>query len=277
MPHLPARAPVVVVALAAGGVLAGGLHYASTSAAAGADRPSPERGPRVTATASTVAGELYPGGAVTGSLLVSTDSREPVEMTAASFEPATTITPGCATAGVAFAPTVEVSDVAPLLVPAGGGAGGPVTPLGWTAFLSLDADDACQGATFRSALVLDGQRAGTVTAVAGTLPRPGAPVGGLTTPTRAAVRWPAAPAATAATGLGTATVAHVVERAPAGTSAWSSACGTSSAAPARTPACTDTGLTPGTAYVYRVTSVLGTWRAVGPASSAIRTRPAPQG
>lgn len=275
-----ARAPVAVVALAGVAVLAGGLHYASSSAAERADRPPEQRTPRVTATAGVPAGELHPGGAVTGNLLLSATGREPVEVTSASFETARTTTPGCRTTA-AYASTVEVSDTAPLVVPAGDGAGGPVVPMGWTAFLPLDADDACQGAVFRSALVLDGRRVATVTATAAQLPRPGTPVAGLTTPTRAAVSWPAVTPAPAGqsepAALPPAGMAYAVERTPFGTSAWSPACGSSAAAPLRALACTDTGLAPGTAYAYRVTSVLGAWRAVGRPSAEVRTRPAPRG
>lgn len=261
MPRLRSRS--AVASLAGLAVLAGGVGSAGWSTARSAASAG-EAAARLTAGAGTVAGELSPGGAVTGSLVLTSTGREQVALVSGSFGPATTAAEGCSPTSAVFALTVEPSRSTPLRVPAAGSTGGSTVALGWTAFLDGDAEDACQGARFTSPLTLDGRHAGTATAVARSLSAPGRPVGGLTTRTRAAVRWTAAP--------DLPTVAYVVERAPEGTTSWTPACRSSAAAPLRTLACTDTGLEPGTAYVYRASSVLGAWRAVGPASRAVTTR-----
>ena len=179
----------------------------------------------------------------------------PLRVTSARFAPAVTSVDGCA-GEVVFAPTVEPSAAMPLVLPAGSAA----APLGWTAFMTGDAVAACQGARFTSTLVLDGHEVGPATAVAGRLPAPGRAVGGLTTPTRAAVRWHPAPGVPA----------YLVERSRAGTTDWEPACGAALLASA---SCTDTGLEPATTYAYRVTSVRGTWRAVGRLSPDVTTQP----
>lgn len=237
-------------------VLLGAIAYAGWSAAAQDD--SAAAGPAgLTTGAATVEGELAPGGAVTGSLVVRTGSTRAVRVTSARFEPAGTTSPGCDGSRAVLALTVEPSAAAPLVLPPG-----TATALGWTAFLPGDAADACQGARFTSTLVLDGQRVGRVEVDAARLTAPGRPVGGLTTPTRAAVTWAAAPG----------TQGYVVERAPSGTTAWVPACGTSTT-PLPATSCTDTGLQPDTAYAYRVTSVRGAWRAVGRFSADVTTQP----
>lgn len=262
MPPLHAWSRSATVSLAGLGLLAGVLAHAGWGSATSGTGPQ-EAAAELSAGTSAGAEQLHPGGAVTGSLLVSSTSAEPIVVTSGAFAPATTTTPGCAATGVAFAMTVEPSPAMPLVVPAAGSA----AALGWTAFLGAS-DDACQDAEFRSALTLDGQLVGTAVALAGSLPEPGRPYGGLATSTRAAVRWPAAPAPP------TVRPSYLVERAPAGTTDWSPACGSSASAPLRRPACNDTGLEPRTAYVYRVTSVLGSWRAAGPTSEAVTTRAA---
>ena len=60
--------------------------------------------------------------------------------------------------------TIAADPDAPLEVPAGGTAA-----LEWTAYMDGDGEHACQGATLTSEVLLDGEPAGTVTLVAGTL------------------------------------------------------------------------------------------------------------
>ena len=249
--------PAFRVALLGLAVLGGGIGYAGWSTAAEDDEPAGRQRPALRAGTATVEGELVPGGAVTGSLVVRNDSGRTLRVTSARFTAASSRAQGCAE-GVVFALTVEPSAATPLVLPAGASA----SPLGWTAFMSMDTGDACQGARFTSELVLGGHRVGAVTAVAARLAPPGRPVGGLTTPTRAAVRWSAAPSA----------LGYLLERAPSGTTAWVPACGTA-AAPLGSTTCTDTGLQAGTAYAYRVTSVRGAWRAPGGFSADVRTQP----
>ena len=261
MPALHGWSRSAAVSLAGLGLLAGALAHAGWGSATPGTGPEQAAAPELSAGTSTGAERLHPGGAVSGSLLVASTSAEPLVVTSGAFAPATTATPGCAATGVVFALTVEPSSSMPLVVPAAGSS----AALGWTAFLAAS-DDACQDAEFRSALTLDGQLVGTAVALAGSLPAPGRPYGGRTTSTRAAIRWPAAPAPP------TARPSYLLERAPAGTTSWSPACGSSASTPLRRPACNDTGLAPGTAYVYRATSVLGSWRAVGRTSEAVTTR-----
>lgn len=248
----------VLVALIGVSVLLAGIAYAGWSVAAEDERaPAAARRPALALGAGTVAGQLVPGGAVTGSAVVRSPSGPAVGLTSARLGPATSPVAGCADAAV-FALTVEPTPATPLVLPRGPS----TTPLGWTAFMTEQAPDRCQGARLSSDLVLDGTRVGRVSAVAATLPAPGRPVGGPTTPSRAAVRWSAAPGAHG----------YLVERAPSGTVEWQPACG-SAAAPLAATTCVDTGLAAETAYAYRVTAVRGAWRRTGPFSADVLTQP----
>ena len=246
----PRASLVAVLGLA---VLLAGIAYAGWSTAAEDDAPTAPQRPRLDVGVTTVEGELLPGGAVTGSLVVSNGADRALRVASARFTPAVTPVDGCAGA-VLFALTVEPSAATPLVLPPGAAA----APLGWTAFMAGDAAASCQGARFTSTLVLDGHEVGPATAVAARLPAPGQALGGLTTSSRAAVRWSPAPGVPA----------YLLERAPAGTADWEPACGSALLASA---SCTDTGLEPGTAYAYRVTSVRGSWRAVGRLSPEVTT------
>lgn len=259
--HARPRPRSVAVASAGAAVLAGAVAYAGWSAAAEGSTPDRPRPGGLTAGPPVVSGELVLGGVVTGSLVVSSTSDRPVPVTAAAFEPATTPTAGCTGSSVVFALTVAPSAATPLVVPAAPDSG---VPVGYTAYLTGAAEDACQGATFTSVLRLDGDPVGSARAAAGALPPPGQAQGGQTTPTRAAVRWTAAPGARA----------YFLERTPTGTAAWEPACGCSAATPLVTTACTDTGLAPGTAYAYRVTAARGSWRSISRLSTDVTTQPA---
>lgn len=236
-------------------VLLGGIAYAGLSTAAEDDAAAAPQSPRLTIGAATVEGELLPGGAVTGSLVVRNGTEQALRVRSARFTRPVTPVDGCART-VVFALTVEPSAATPLVLAAGAGA----EPLGWTAFMTGDAAAACQGARFTSTLLLDGHPVGPATAVAARLPAPGQALGGLTTSTRAAVQWSPVPGVPA----------YLLERAPAGTADWEPACGSALLASA---SCTDTGLEPGTAYAYRATSVRGSWRAVGRLSADVTTKP----
>lgn len=244
---------------AAGLIAAAGVVVAvAVSSADGEERPAPEpAGLRVTSTPAV--GAVVPGGAVTGTLQLENRGTEPVSVTDVAFAPA--VSDGCARTGVVLAPTVPPTPEAPVRIRGGGTA-----TLGWTAYMDGTAEQACQGATLTSRVVLDGGATGAVTLTAGVLQPPPAPAGGLTTSTRAAVRWSAS----------TATPSEwVLERAVAGTADWQPACGSSPQRPLRTLSCTDAGLVKATAYLYRVTLRTGQWQATSPPSAAVTTQQRP--
>lgn len=205
----------------------------------------------------TAVGALQPGGVVTGSLLVTNPGERPRRLAAARFSPPTAGATGCRAPRVVLAPTFDAAQE----VPAGGTA-----VVGWTAFMDGESEHACQGARLTSQVLLDGQPAGEVSLTAGTLARPPAPTGGLTTSSRAAVHW--SPSTAAAPGW-------VLERAVAGTDDWQPACGSSPQRPVRALACTDTGLRRSTAYVYRLTLRTGHWHATSLPSRPVTTQARP--
>lgn len=223
------------------------------------ERPAAERPERLTVVSAPARGTVSPGGAVTGTLVITNETPTAREVTDVAFAAASADT--CAPTGLALAPTVPATPETPLEIPANG-----TTVLGWTAYLDGDADAACQGATFTSTVTIDGEPAGTVTVAAGRLQPPEAPTGGLTTSTRAAVRWSASTATDPA---------WVLERAVAGTDDWQPACGSSAARPLRALSCTDTGLTRSTAYTYRVTLRTGRWHATSRPSEPVTTQERP--
>jgi hypothetical protein len=243
----------VAVATAALGVVTAGAVVVDSG---GEQRATAVAPARLAATSSVATAPLHPGAVVTGVLEVENLASEPARLGDVVLASATS--DACTTTGVALAPTIPPTPEAPLEVPAEGTA-----TLEWTAYMDGTGDDACQGATLTSQVLLDGTPAGTVTLTAGTLDQPPAPVGGLTTSTRAAVHWSASTAADPG---------WVVERAVAGTDDWQPACGSSPARPVRTLTCTDTGLTGGTAYVYRVTLRTGHWHMTSRPSAPVTTQ-----
>jgi hypothetical protein len=214
---------------------------------------------RLTARSASGAGTVLPGGALTGSVRITNPGPTTRRVEEVTFGPATS--DACSRTGLSLGPTLAPTPEAPLEVPAGGAA-----VLGWAAYMDGTGDNACQGATLTSDVLLDGERAGTVTVTAGTLEQPPAPTGGLTTSTRAAVRW--SPSTAAVPGW-------VVERARAGTDDWQPACGSSAARPVRAVSCTDTGLTRSTSYAYRVTLRTGHWRVTSRPSEPVTTQERP--
>lgn len=213
---------------------------------------------RLTASGTAPSGTLAPGGALTGTLVLSNPRTAAVEVSDVVLAAPTA--PGCAASGVVLAPTLPPTPQSPLAVPGRG-----ATTLEWTAYMDGNGDHACQGATLTSTVTVDGTRAGTVRLPVGRLARPAAPTGGRATSTRAALTWRASAAATPA---------YVLERAPVGTDAWVPACDSSPERPLWTPSCTDTGLTPGTSYRYRLTVRTGHWRATSLPSGPVTTKPA---
>ena len=243
------------------GLTAAAVALTATAVARdGGERRAVEvRADRLTVTSAADGKAVLPGGAASGSLLVSNPGAEARLVTDVVFADA--VSDACARTGLSLAPTVPPTPEAPLEVPAGGTA-----VLGWTAYMDGDGDHDCQGATLTSAVSLDGVPAGDVTLTAGALQQPPPPTGGLTTSTRAAVHWSAS------------TVADpgwVVERAVAGTDDWQPACGSSAVRPVRALACTDTGLTRATSYTYRVTLRTGHWRMTSRASAPVTTQERP--
>lgn len=111
----------------------------------------------------------------------------------------------------------------------------------------------------------DATGTGTGTASAQSLAAPGTPTAGTTTQTTAPISW------TAAAAMPSGTISYWVQRAPFGSSTWSNACSSSEAAPQTALSCTDSGLTAGTEYQYRVTSVYQAWRAISGTSVKVTT------
>jgi hypothetical protein len=72
------------------------------------------------------------------------------------------------------------------------------------------------------------------------------------------------------TPAGTA-ASYLVQRAPFGSASWASACAATHLTPSTLTACTDSGLTAGTDYQYRVLAALGSWRTESPTSARITT------
>ena len=246
------RTTSAVVGLAA---VAVALTATAVARADGVRSPAPAAVPTLTVTSLADVPTVRPGGAVTGSLEVSNDGTMPRLVSQVDFAAPTS--DACSRTGLSLAPTLT----APLEVPAGGSA-----VVGWAGYMDGEGEQACQGATLTSRVSLDGEPAGTVTLVAGALEQPPAPVGGLTTGTRAAVRWSTSTAA--APGW-------VLERTVAGTDAWQPACGSSAARPLRTTACTDTGLGTATTYRYRVTLRTGHWHLTSRPSAPVTTQERP--
>lgn len=240
-----------VVGTAGIGVLSAGVTSASSS------RPTAVAPAPLGATGTPPGDALHPGTAVTGVVRITSGTTRQVEQV--SFGAVTS--DGCAATGVALAPTSLPTPEFPLEVPAGGTAG-----VEYAAYMDGEGEHACQGTVLTSAVLLDGEPAGSVTVLAGTLTQPPAPVGGQTTSTRAAVRW--SPSTAAHPGW-------VVERARAGTDDWQPACDSSPARPVRALSCTDTGLAASTSYAYRVTLRTGHWRATSRRSAPVLTQDRP--
>ncbi len=117
---------------------------------------------------------LHPGGIVTGGLVV--DNLRAAAMTVRDVVLRPPGSDTCEATGVSLAPTIPPTPESPLEVPAGGSA-----TLEWTAYMDGNGDQACQGATLTSQVLLDGVPAGTITLTAGTLDQPPPPTGGPTT------------------------------------------------------------------------------------------------
>lgn len=215
--------------------------------------------PLLTVTSTGQTDAVVPGGAVSGTLVLANAGSTPRRVADVVFGAPTADT--CAISGLALAPTVAPTPGSPVEVPAGGTA-----VLGWTGFMDGTGEHSCQGQVLTSEVTVDGERVGAVSVTAGTLGQPPSPTGGLTTSTRAAVRW--SPSTVANPGW-------VLERAVAGTDDWQPACGTSAARPLRVLSCTDTGLVRSTTYTYRVTLRTGHWHATSHPSGPVTTQERP--
>jgi hypothetical protein len=108
---------------------------------------------------------------------------------------------------------------------------------------------------------------GTGTAGARSLPAAGAPTSTGATQESISLSWTAA--ATPPAGMG-----NLVERQPAAGGSWTAACTSTHSSPSTATTCTDSSLTAGTDYRYRVLSALGNWRATGAESATLSTQAA---
>lgn len=102
-------------------------------------------------------------------------------------------------------------------------------------------------------------------AAATQLAAPGAPAASSATTSSLSISW------TAATAFASGSIGYWVERAPFGGSAWANACGTAETTTTAALSCTDSGLSAGTDYQYRVTSVFHAWRKTGATSAKLST------
>ena len=266
-------AATAVVGAAAVAVLVSGAAYAAANpptATAPAAAASPSL--QVRATAGAMTDPLLPGGSADGSLLLRNVGRTPVELSALELRPATASAPGCQPGALAFALLSGPTASAPLVVPGRASGQDGVVLVGYTVFLSAQADPACRAAVFRSDLVAVDRAGrsdvlGTASATVAALPVPPAPTARATTATTAELAWGAPPDLPHG-------ASWVVERTSYGaTSGWTAACRSGEALLSGT-SCTDSGLTPCTAYTYRVVAVVGRWRATSRSSEQVRTTPA---
>lgn len=110
---------------------------------------------------------------------------------------------------------------------------------------------------------------GSATAASTLLGAPGTPALQSATTSSLSIGWSAAAAP------GTGSVGYHVERAPYSTSpstaTWSDACQTTDAAPVTDTACTDSGLSASTGYMYRVISIFAKWRQQSAVSNQMTT------
>lgn len=147
------RALTVLIAGAGITVLASGSAFAYwTTVGAGAGTAAATTAAPLTTGTATAAPGLYPGGSSNGSIVITNPNPFAVKVTSATFAAASADRSGCTTTGVTFAATTPPSLSTPLTIPAKG-----TQPLSYTVQMSNASDDACQGATFTSALSLSGQ------------------------------------------------------------------------------------------------------------------------
>jgi hypothetical protein len=127
---------VVVVGIATTHLPASALGYADTPA---------DRAAVLGTGAAVVRGELFPGGAVTGSLTVSNSTPYDAQVTDVAFDVPMVDAqhPGCAPSGIAF----RTASPLPLLP---GGQDPTSRVIAFTATMDRAVGDACQGATFTS-------------------------------------------------------------------------------------------------------------------------------
>lgn len=154
-----ARSAIVGVATASTLVLSCGVAYAYwsvTGSGTGAASAGSANG--LTTGTATVTGTLYPGGTVTGAIVISNSNPFAVKITSAIFGAATVATAGsgsCTTTGVTFVAVTAPSAGSPLIVAARTTQNGTVT-LNYTATMDNTSDTGCQGAGFASTLSLQG-------------------------------------------------------------------------------------------------------------------------
>lgn len=254
-----------VAVLVSGAAYASAAHVPPPTGAAAASSPSLQ----VRATAGAMTGALLPGGAVEGSVFLRNPGPAPVALSALELRPATTTAPSCDPGSLAFALLSAPTPQAPLLVPGRADGQDGAAAVGYTAFLSAQADPACRAALFRSQLVAVDPAGrsmvlAAVSTTAGVLPVPLAPAASGTTATTVDLEWSAPPDLPPGTSW-------IVERAAPGPGAeWTPACG-SDPSPLTGTSCTDRGLVSCTGYTYRVVAVVGRWRATSRPSEQVWT------
>ncbi len=151
-PSSCSRALIVLIAGAGATVLVSGSALAYwTTVSAGAGTAAATTAAPLTTSGAVSATGLYPGGRATGSLSITNPNPFSVLVTAATFAPVASPTSTCVTTGVTFAPATAPTATAPLVIAPRG-----TVSLPYTASMSNDADDGCQGATFSSSLSLSG-------------------------------------------------------------------------------------------------------------------------
>ena len=146
------RALVVLIAGAGVTVLVSGsaVAYRSAAGAGAGTATAASAAPLLTGGAVSAAG-LHPGGTATGSLTITNPNPFSVLVRAATFAPVAAPSSTCVTTGVVFTAATPPTAAAPLVIAPKG-----TVALPYTASMSNDSDDGCQGKTFTSTLSLSG-------------------------------------------------------------------------------------------------------------------------
>lgn len=146
------RALVLLIAGTGVTVLVGGsaLAYRTTAGAGDGTATATTAAPLLTGGAVSAAG-LHPGGTARGSLTITNPNPFSVLVREARFATVAAPSSTCVTTGVVFTAVTPPTAAVPLVIAPKG-----TVALPYTASMSNDSDDGCQGQTFTSALSLSG-------------------------------------------------------------------------------------------------------------------------
>lgn len=148
-----ARRSSTVLAATIAPLLVAGTAYAYwTTSGSGSATAAAGSSTNLTVGTAAAAGNLYPGGSVSGSVVITNPNPFPVSLTGMTFQPATADAghTGCTTTGVTFAPTTTL----PLTIPKQGGTAANAVTVNFSASMDYTSVNGCQGATFTAAYTL---------------------------------------------------------------------------------------------------------------------------